>query len=277
MWSKDYRIYHNLPFLNIFNKDSLLDTSKQPPTPITLSDIEFNRLKKTSVDYTLCDLNDTPLVCIEFDGMQEGFNVGIEYHSRGPSEPARREFTELKLKVAHGSGFPFFVVGTDCFKDLSQDTKLTIVDGIIGEVLAEKAKEKRFSKGFNPSEMGFTKQEFDSLSRQQQYEIFEKWALDVEFISNLESNPIHQKSAELGYEVGEKGYIYTIKFLDSPATHIGVEVSLDPPIPKPIQVKAIIPDFRSPNFSGLWLVQEIAKIIAFDQLNRSLPRYQKNL
>ena len=93
-WGSAYRIYHNLPFLNVFNTKGLLNAKKlgswsalldpNEPEHLTIGDIDSQRLKKTSIDYTLCDTNDRPLLCIEFDGMKDGYNVGTEYRFDGP-------------------------------------------------------------------------------------------------------------------------------------------------------------------------------------------------
>jgi len=120
-WGQQYRLHHNLPFLNVFDTSNLIDVTgwPQPPRRFRLTDIEFNRLKKTSIDYTLCDEHDIPLVCLEYDGMQEGFNVGTSYRSPEPSDPWRDEIMSLKLRVAHGSQFPYFVLGSRYLNDLS--------------------------------------------------------------------------------------------------------------------------------------------------------------
>jgi len=139
-WGETYSVFHNLPFLNVFDTADLVDVSDwRRPRPITLTERETARLKKTSIDYTLCDEQDHPILCIEFDGLQEGFSVGTVYHAREviPSLSVwRREITELKLKVAMGSLFPFFVVGSREFGDIHPDAKLTTMDAVIGEVLA---------------------------------------------------------------------------------------------------------------------------------------------
>src|SRR5437899_3819924 len=179
-WGTNYHIYPNLPFLMVFNTKDLFDLSNWEFKKIELTEIEWNRLKKTSIDYTLCDEQDTPLVCIEFDGWQEGFNVGREYRTEMPSEPWRQEITELKLKVAHGSQFPYFIVGSRHFAEFSQDVRLTIVDGIIGEVMAKRAVHERFAKGFSPEEVGWAQENFDNLHPSEQREILQDWALGVE-------------------------------------------------------------------------------------------------
>ena len=48
-WAEGYNLWHNLPFLNVFNTNGLVDlkTGKK----FALEQIELNRLKKTSIDY----------------------------------------------------------------------------------------------------------------------------------------------------------------------------------------------------------------------------------
>jgi hypothetical protein len=49
-WGEKYLIYHNLPFLNVFNPKDLIDISDwKNIREITLTDVEFARLKKTSM------------------------------------------------------------------------------------------------------------------------------------------------------------------------------------------------------------------------------------
>lgn len=120
-WGGEYGLWHNLPFLNIFTREALLDPDSLDLRPLAISDLDWQRLKKTSVDYVLCDRdNDKPLVAIDFDGIQDGYNTGRVYRpsSENPS-PWRDQIMTLKLKVAHGSLFPYFVVGFRHFDDIS--------------------------------------------------------------------------------------------------------------------------------------------------------------
>src|SRR5688500_17630951 len=76
-WGKKWHLHHNLPFLNLFDIENVFETDRfDKKTRLVLSEVEKARLKKTSVDYALCDQNDTPLLCVEFDGLNDGFNVG---------------------------------------------------------------------------------------------------------------------------------------------------------------------------------------------------------
>lgn len=89
VWGDEYHLHHNLPFLNVFHGPVILDLSESPPKSVEISGEDYNRLKKTSIDYTLCTRDDEPLVCVDFDGMQEGFNVGTAYKPGVPESPWR--------------------------------------------------------------------------------------------------------------------------------------------------------------------------------------------
>ncbi len=147
-WGDRYRIYPNLPFLFVFDTENLIDW--YIPAAFMVSDADYARLKKTSIDFTICDDTDQPLLCVEFDGMQQGFNTGTQYHSKQQTIPWRRQYTELKLRVALGSFFPFIVIGSQYCRDLSREAQLSILDGIIGDILANRQKQAVIGKGFDP-------------------------------------------------------------------------------------------------------------------------------
>jgi hypothetical protein len=278
-WGKDYNLYPNLPFLMVFNTKDLFDLSTWELKRIELTKIEWSRLKKTSIDYTLCDKEDTPLVCIEFDGFQDGFNVGTEYRTEFPSDPWRQEITELKLKIAHNSMFPFFVVGSRHFADFSDDLRLTMVDGIIGEVLAKRAAHDRFAKGFSPKDEGYDQTDFDNLHESEQRDIIQDWALSVEVEADCTHNPITVKCYDLHRELGicKSGTRYVqypeapgtenmkarIKALED-ATLRGAECIVETPDLGKVKRTCWLPNFKTPYFTGLGLMEEIAQLMAFD-------------
>ncbi len=63
MWKCHFNIYPQLPFSKIVDISSLKIEPK-----------ERNFLFKTNVDYTICNKNDKPLMCIEFDGIGHGYS-----------------------------------------------------------------------------------------------------------------------------------------------------------------------------------------------------------
>ena len=239
-----------------------------------------DRLKKTSIDFTLCDKQDRPILCIEFDGMQDGFNIGSSYYAKAEASPWRKQITELKLKVAHGSSFPYFVLGSDYFKDIGENTRLRIVDGIIGEVLANRAARNRFSQGFNPEEVGYSQDDFEALTKSEQHEIIQDWVMGVEVISDIKHNPIYQITGELALKAGTSGFSMEFLYsadLDNSITDEerirrissqplqGVKITITSKRGKNISASVWIPNLKIPYFAGITLAQEIAHLIALEK------------
>lgn len=286
-WGDRYRIYHNLPFLNIFDAKNIIDFSVWPIKAIKIDEVELSRLKKTSVDYTLCNEADEPLICIDFDGFQDGYNVGTKYHFETAPDGWKEIIYDLKLKVAHGSLFPYFVVGSKEFAELSSDIRLTIVDGIIGEVLSKKASSAKFAETFNPEEIGFTQAEFDECDPGTQHELIQDWVIGVEVEMDFEHNPICRKAAELSRELGISGHSF--QYIDPPgvskatsiserarlldtALYKGAKVSIDSKDHGKIEASVTLPNFKTPFFSGLGLVEEIALVLALQKMKNLAKR-----
>ncbi len=243
------------------------------------------RLKKTSIDYTVCDENDTPLLCIEFDGLQDGFNVGMSYHP-APSRtdqpnPWRKEITELKLKIAYCSFFPFFVVGSRYFEDISNETKLMLIDGIIGDVLASRAKQDRFATPFDPSELGCTAEEWNTLAEYEQNEVIQDWVLGVEVEAEMEHNPVPRLKYELmtslnitrwgseylEYPSADKATsaLERAHLIEHALLH-GARVTLHTPDHGDIPATVWLPNYRSFSPVSFGLAEELAFIVAAERL-----------
>jgi hypothetical protein len=280
-WGDRYDLWHNLPFLNLFTREDLIDPDSADLRSLTISDIEWQRLKKTSVDYVLCDReHDAPLICIDFDGIQDGFNAGREYRPRAENpSPWRDVITSLKLKVAHGSLFPYFVVGWREFADISPTIRRSVVDGIIGEVLAKQAVSDRFARGLTAADAGMTEAEWEALPPWDQGDIIEHIAMTIEIDADFEHNPLYADVAklcsELGYPAGSH------RFVDAPGTTrapsgqwleetllFGVEYTLRTDDVGTVKRTAWLPNFRAPGFIGLGLVEEIAHLLALDEVGR---------
>jgi len=273
-WGKEHSIYHNLPFLSVLTTES-----------VEVSEVEMSRLKKTSIDYTLCDESDAPVICVEFDGLYDGVNIGVNYYpSREPTSEWRKEIMELKLRVAHGSKFPYFILGNDHFEELAADLKLTIVDGIIGDVLAKRAVRTRFDQGFDPEEIGWSKIDFDALGSSVQNDLIQDWVIGVEVDAELSNNPIRRKAAELlhSQRISSFGFIprhcpepsdtddllKRIKELQS-ALYIGATATVHSPDHGELRETVMLPNFKTPGFgSGSDLAGEIAQLICLTRLAR---------
>ncbi|MEL6408491.1 MAG: hypothetical protein AAFR81_29255 [Chloroflexota bacterium] len=180
-WGDRYNIYHNFPFMMIFDI-----------SPSEVSNTVFQYLLKTSVDYVVCDLNDRPLMGIEFDGFQQGSNIGTEYVPKKGFDESRKWRIETKLQIAQECNFPL-VVTSDREFELLSDTGLTIVDGIIGALTSRIYFKREFQQS-NFEEYVFKRfslnpEEFARLDKREQSEIFESFGISIEVDSDMQ-NPV---------------------------------------------------------------------------------------
>ena len=279
VWSEKYKIYHNLPFLNVFRLDDLIDMAELSFDPLTLSEIEIVRLKNTTIDYTLCDEADAPILCIEFGGVQQGYNVGITHHARvqiSKTNPWQQAITGLKLKVAQGSMFPFFVIGSKELEDISPGLKLAIVDGIIWAFLGNKAAEKELQ--FSPEKAGYSQEEYDALSNSQQVDILLEWAENAEIETGFENNPVITARTKLEREL--ELHKYSFEHLTYPGfipgdleglksnILLGERVTYQTPELGDVSGEIWLPNFRIASFTVFGLVEHMAALIAIDKIIR---------
>jgi hypothetical protein len=224
-------------------------------------------------------------VHIEFDGLQEGYNVGTEYHQDllPKSNFWRGEITELKLKVAHASSFPYFVVGSKYFDDITTKVKLTIVDGIIGTIFSSQATKERFAQGFDPIELGYSREEFDDLPEGEQHEMIQDWVTGVEVDADIVNNPVSRMAATLHSKSNIKSWSH--EHLSSPNPDIAETIEeraklIQQAIRKGCRVilhtedfgdviaEAWLPEFKVEGYYGWGLCENIATILAIDKLER---------
>ncbi|MGB6067933.1 MAG: hypothetical protein WBG50_24260 [Desulfomonilaceae bacterium] len=274
-WGDKYNVYHNLPFLNVFDPKSTLVDDRG--NPFEISDDESDFLKKTSIDFTVCDKEDSPLVCIEFDGMQGGVNVGTTYLIPDGSDGGRkrRAILELKLRVAHGSGFPYFILGSDQFRGLSDGVYLTIADALIGEVMSTRAWAARMGSEYDPRDYGYSSEEWDELDLDTRRSIVDDWAIGVEVGCDYEYNPIFGKVAELFRETGSSGW--SMLFLNDEELDRDIWIWMECEIINyrhgNARVKVYLPNFRTPHcYFTAHIAQEIAKLLALEKIRSRMKR-----
>lgn len=202
-WGKSFNLYHNLPFLNVFScKDKEFMDFAKGYAICKISTEQFQQLKSLSIDFVFCDKTDKPVLCIEFDGLQDGFNIGSSYQSNKDkgSRKSRKDLLDLKLKIAHGFGMPFFVMSSAHFKSLSNVANIAIVDAVIGEIFANDYRTIRLNS-FNTKQLGYSEAEFAELSQIEQDSLIENWLLEVEVSADYEKNPVFKEVARLSKEL----------------------------------------------------------------------------
>ena len=125
-WGAEYKIYPQIPLSGLF-----------PPDPNWRDTSNF--FFKTSVDYVLCTNEGRPILAIDFDGMGGGFNRDGEYVQVEPtSDRFRKVKLDTKLRFSKRNDFPYYIVSSQEFNFLGAGIELTVVDGIIGSIIAKK-------------------------------------------------------------------------------------------------------------------------------------------
>ena len=124
-WGEDYVVYPQIPWSALFTPDpNWRDTS--------------NFFFKTSVDYVLCTKGGHPILAIDFDGMGGGFDRDGKYvQIQTTQDRSRKRKFDIKLRFAQLNNFPYHIVSSEEFSFLGEGIKLTVVDGIIGSVVAK--------------------------------------------------------------------------------------------------------------------------------------------
>lgn len=209
-WSDKLRIYPCLPFFNVIG----VEESDLPPN-------QRNFLLKTSVDYTLCDVSDQPLLSIEFDGLGEGFSRRGKYIPRYVllKDPNREWKLNLKLSVCTWVSYPFFIISYEEATPIGADLHLAIVDGIIGRYMTSRNLGEAIDELYQQSDI-------DELPRHLRDEAIQDLVLEAETALEFEWNPIIRKAYELEATLWGKGFCgggERYEWLDEPGT---------PPVPR---------------------------------------------
>jgi hypothetical protein len=171
-WSRDFNLWPQLPLAAVVGG---IKTSN-------LTDDEKDFLFKTSVDYTLCTKKDRPLMSIEFDGMGHGFSKDGKYIPVPlKAVENRKRKLDLKLRVCDQLHYPLLIVSYDEKNRIGAFTTLTIVDGLIGQVLAYRNLLPTIRKEVNRN----PELEFGDVIAGVEYELEVKWDPIAREIQNI--------------------------------------------------------------------------------------------
>lgn len=270
MWKDNFNIYPQLPFTKIADIETL-----------NISHNERDFILKTNIDYTVCDKEDKPLMCIEFDGWSQGYNRGGEY-IQIVEDQLRKKKLELKLKIAMEHRFPFYIISYNEKTYLLEKIHLAVIDGIIGETIAKMKFRDKINEYLEDS-----KDTLSSMSEYERYEYIQDLVTSAEVELELKWNPISKKAAEIEGVLIDKGIIsgHSSKPLSKPELpeikdifdikgiekrlkawkdikwH-GCEVSCETPKGK-VTEQAWVRNFEGMLASPLIIVQNIAELLAF--------------
>jgi hypothetical protein len=205
-WSDRLNVFAQLPFSKI------LDFEHSSLTPG-----ERDYLLKTNVDITVCTKEHRPLLSLEFDGIGHGFSRRGEYMQVVPtSDPYRKLKLDLKLRLAKEDQYPLFVISYDEKNPASPSTTLTIVDGIIGQVLAYYGFREAIGETVRQHEA-----EIAELAPDERDIVIQDLVTGVEVEEEIKWDPIAREAARL------EGTAWTRNLCRS----LTVEDLFDPPLP----------------------------------------------
>ena len=191
-WSHDFDLWPSLPFSCIVELDQ-----SEP----SLNGKERNFFYNTNIDYTLCTKNGLPVLSIEFDGLGKGFSRNGEYiQVQASRDPYRKLKLDLKIKIAKKLSYPFYVISFEESKDLAPDLSLTIVDGIIGQVLAKKEFRESIKTLYDDN-----REMIESLPHYEQRGYVQDLVWDAETMAELQNDGIAKLASQYQFEVFEKG------------------------------------------------------------------------
>lgn len=273
-WSKDFDLWPSLPFSSIIELD-------KPESFLNIREREF--FYDTNIDFTLCRKNGSPVLSIEFDGLGKGYSRNGQYIQIEEScDPYRKLKLDLKIKIANKLEYPFYVIAFEESKELAPDLNLTIVDGIIGQVLAKKEFQKKVEADYDEN-----REMIESLPDSVQREYIQDLVLSAETISELEIDPIAKLASKYEFEATENGIAkrYSIEYLNDPpfpegdpfeditmlekrielmqnAARVGCRIIINTPKIE-IMETVWIRNFEDKFISPLHIANNIAELIAF--------------
>jgi hypothetical protein len=143
------------------------------------------------------------LLSIEFDGLSHGFSRRGRYVQIHPcNDSARGWKLNLKTRVASTSDFPFVVVSYNEKNPIGESTHLTIVDAIIGQMLANRDFRHRLKNLYAKNQ-----REFDATDAEYRDEYIQQLVIDAETLAELEWDPIARAQAEIQGRLHRRGLI----------------------------------------------------------------------
>lgn len=280
-WSKEFDLWTSLPL------SSIVELEKNETA---LNDKEKKFFYKTNIDYTLCTKSGIPILSIEFDGLGKGYSRNGEYIQIDKTKDPYRKFKlDLKLKIARKLNYPLYVISFEESKEIAPEISLSIVDGIIGQVLAKKEFKEKIKNYINECH-----ETIDSLPRDYRDEYIQDLIVTAETLAELEKDPIAKLASKYEHESIEKGVVknYKIEFLTDPplpngdifkdpgvvekrikkfgnSERIGCRITIN--TSKIIIIKTLwLRNFRDIFISPEHIAENICKIIAFRKLIDSI-------
>lgn len=131
--------------------------------------------------------------------------------ARETSDPYRELKMDFKLKAAKDTHYPFVVVSYEEAKTIDEEESLTILDGIVGQVLARHERETLLSEFIETS-----KDKIDGMREDMKHEYFQDLVIDAEVMAELDVDPIAKKAAQYSMACVGTGFSHSTEYLCEP-------------------------------------------------------------
>lgn len=153
--------------------------------------------RSASVDFTFTDIDGKPLLSIEFDGIGGGFGHGRRYvPARQTPDPNREWKMNFKLRAAARAGYPLFVVSFEEIEPLAEEDSITIVDGIVGQLLSREKSRMLLEEMLIEDD-----DQLRRLSSSEAHDYIQDLVLQAEVLADLEHDPLAKAIAREGSEL----------------------------------------------------------------------------
>ena len=196
-------VYPQIPLSAIFTPDTNWKDSS-------------NFFFKTSVDYVLCTNEGRLILAIDFDGLGGGFDRDGEYvQVEATQDRFRKRKFDIKLRLSQQNDFPYHIVSSEEFSHFGTGIELTVVDGIIGTVLAR--------KDFLDRALSFLQEHAEEIENQPDWyksEFVDELLTGLEVDCEAEHSKIFLKTCEIMDQVhsitGTSYYRYRYRWFEEP-------------------------------------------------------------
>ncbi len=186
------------PKLRLFTQTPLRSLLEIGPAEVVRMKSRHKRyFRSASVDFTFIDVDGKPLLSIEFDGIGGGFGHGRRYVPAHPTPDPHREWKmNFKLRATARAGYPLFIVSSEEFEPLTEKDSITIVDGIVGQLLSRQEGRMLLKEMLVEDD-----DQLRRLSRSEAHERIQDLLLQAEVLSDLEHDPLAQAVAKEGSDL----------------------------------------------------------------------------
>lgn len=186
------------PELRLFAQTPLRSLLEIGPSALARMKTSHRRyFRSASVDFTFTDNEGKPMLSIEFDGIGGGFGHGRRYVPARPTpDPNRKWKMDFKLRATARAGYPLFVVSFEETEALAEEDSVTIVDGIVGQLLS-----RQKGRVLLEEMLAEDDDQLCRLSSSEAHEHVQDLLLQAEVLSDLEHDPLAKAIAREGDEL----------------------------------------------------------------------------